>query len=147
MSVIAITITNADEQLRRVYKIFGHYSGHGNKAIHFAIHRTLEGIRTDAARETHKRYFISYGEVLRSMRLKWATQGDLDAAVTSYGRRKKLSDYKLTPKSTDVQHISQKRFRAAVMRKGGLKKIRQGDVFTSTVVWLQSVLSRRQGAL
>ena len=61
------------------------------------MNRTMEGLRIDAVKQTHKKYFVSAKDVRASISFRKANAGNLMGAMVSKGKRHSLADYKLTP--------------------------------------------------
>ena len=91
------------------------------KAIARAVNRTMDGLRTDAVQETHKKYFVSAKEVRNSISFRKASAGNLMGAMVSKGKRHSLADYKLTPNTPGTG--KRKPLKGAVKREGGLKSL------------------------
>ena len=91
------------------------------KAIARAVNRTMDGLRTDAVKETHKKYFVSAKDVRDSISFRKASAGNLMGAMVSKGKRHSLADYKLTPNTPGTG--KRKPLKGAVKREGGLKSL------------------------
>lgn len=91
------------------------------QAVARAVNRTMDGLRTDAVRETHKKYFVSAKDVRASISFRKATAGNLMGAMVSKGKRHSLADYQLTPKTPSAGKKSA--LKGAVKREGGLKSL------------------------
>ena len=111
----------AAEGLRRARESLKRVKGGFERAVSLSINRTLDSLKVKAARETASRYFISVGEVKKSFAVKKSNPGDMVASLMSRGRRRNLSDYKLTPKAPKLK--SRDYIKGAVMRAGGLKSL------------------------
>ena len=116
--------------LEKAYKALQRIPGAFPKAVSSAMNRTLESMRTESARETAGRYFAKSSEVRKTLQLRTANAGNLYGAMISRGGRKKLQEYKLTPKNPQVGN--KKGFKGAVMRKGGLKPLPKGTFMMNT---------------
>ena len=89
------------------------------QAVARAVNRTMDGMRTDAVKETSKRYFVKAGEVRKSISFRKASAGNLMGAMVSQGKRHSLADYQLSPKTPRAgRRVALK---GAVKREGGLK--------------------------
>lgn len=84
------------EQLRRANDALRGFPGAFPRALASSTNRTIEGVRTDAASETKKRYHVSSGDVRKTITLKKASAGSLEGTMLSRGPRRSLADYKLT---------------------------------------------------
>ena len=126
--------------LDKAYEALKRIPGAFPQAVARATNRSLESMRTEAARETSGRYFAKSGEVRSSITLKHASAGNLHGAMISRGGRKKLQQYKLTPNNPITGN--QRGFKGAVKREGGLKPLPKGTFMmnTPTAGW---VLFRR----
>ena len=51
------------------------------QAVARAVNRTMDGMRTDAVKETSKRYFVKAGEVRKSISFRKASAGNLLGAM------------------------------------------------------------------
>ena len=51
------------------------------QAVARAVNRTMDGMRTDAVKETSKRYFVKAGEVRKSISFRKASAGNLMGAM------------------------------------------------------------------
>lgn len=90
-------------------------------AVARAVNRTMDGLRTDAVSETHKRYFVKSKDVRASLSFRKASPGNLMGAMVSKGKRHSLADYQLkpsTPRAGDRVPL-----KGAVKREGGLKSL------------------------
>ena len=93
------------------------------QAIARAINRTVEGLRTDAVKETTKRYFVSAKEVRASIKPQKASAGNLMGAMVSKDKRHSLDYYKLTPNTPKPGGKTV--LKGAVKTEGGLKELRE----------------------
>ncbi len=116
--------------LEKAYQALRKIPGAFPQAIASAANRTLESMRTEASRGTTARYFVKAGEIKKTLDIRRASAGNLHGAMISRGGRKKLSDYKLTPKTP--QAGNKKGFKGAVKREGGLKPLPEGTFMINT---------------
>ena len=93
------------------------------KAVARAVNRTMEGLRTDAVKETRKKYFVSAKDVRASISFRKANAGNLMGAMVSKGKRHSLADYKLTPNTPKPGGKTV--LKGAVKTDGGLKELRK----------------------
>ena len=91
------------------------------QALARAVNRTMDGMRTDAVQETHKKYFVSAKDVRASITFRKASAGSLMGAMVSKGKRHSLADYQLTPSTPRAGKRPQ--LKGAVKREGGLKSL------------------------
>lgn len=91
------------------------------RAIARAVNRTMDGLRTDAVRETTQKYFVKAKDVRASFTPKKASAGNLMGAMVSRGKRHSLADYKLTPSTPRPGKKTQ--LKGAVKQEGGLKSL------------------------
>ncbi|GHV45258.1 hypothetical protein FACS1894204_03910 [Synergistales bacterium] len=114
-------INISSEQLERANKALRGIPGAFPKAIASATNRAIEGMRTDAASETSKRYHAKSSDIRKTMTLKRASAQNLQGVMLSRGSRRSLADYKLTGKSGGLM---------GAVKKDGLKSL--GDAFLIT---------------
>ncbi|MBR1602930.1 MAG: phage tail protein [Synergistaceae bacterium] len=107
---------------REAARALAHVKGGFNQAVSRSLNRTIDSLKSAAARETKQRYFVSVGEVKKSFALRKSTLNSLNAELISRGRRKSLKDYKLTPKAAP-KHRKRDYVKGAVKREGGLKPL------------------------
>ena len=91
------------------------------RAVARAVNRTMDGMRTDAVSETHKKYFVSAKDVRGSISFRKASAGNLMGTMVSKGKRYSLADYQLTPSSPRIGRKTP--LKGAVKREGGLKSL------------------------
>lgn len=107
-------LQRANQALRQIQSQFP-------QAVARAVNRTMDGLRTDAVRETTAKYFVKAKDVRASLSFRKATAGNLMGAMVSKGKRHSLADYKLTPNApTPGKRPS---VRGAVKKAGGLKPL------------------------
>lgn len=85
------------------------------------VNRTVEGMRTDAVKETSKLYYLTAKEVRDSITVKKASAGNLSGEIVSRGKRHSLADYQIAPKTPRAG--KQTTLKGAVKREGGLKPL------------------------
>ena len=116
--------------LAHAYNALKHIPGAFPRAVAAASNRALETVRTEAVRETSKRYFVKAGEVRKTFKPKKASANNLYGAMISRGKRKNISKYQITPKT---QQAGRKQgFRGAVKQEGGLKPLPKGTFMLNT---------------
>ena len=116
-----ISLQISDEALTRANRALRQIFTQSPLAVARAVNRTMDGLRTDAVSETHKKYFVSAKDVRASLSFRKATAGNLMGAMVSKGKRHSLADYKLTPNTpTPGKRPSVK---GAVKKAGGLKPL------------------------
>lgn len=117
-----INIQITDNALARANSALRKIVAESPKAIARAVNRTMDGLRTDAVQETHKKYYVSAKDVRNSISFRKASAGNLTGAIVSKDKRHSLADYKLTPKSPRTGKGSA--YKGAIMKKRGLKALR-----------------------
>ncbi|QGQ95864.1 hypothetical protein EHS13_13755 [Paenibacillus psychroresistens] len=85
-------------QIDRAIKLLNHIPGAAPKAIFRAINRAADTARTEAARKVRETYYIDYGAILSTIRIRKATNSRLSARVTSRGHATPLYAFRVTPK-------------------------------------------------
>ncbi len=116
---IPISLSNAS--LERAVSGLGAVQSRFPQAVARAVNRTMDGLRTDAVRETHKKYFVSAKDVRASISFRKASAGNLMGVMVSRGKRHSLADYQLTPKNPKSGKKTV--LKGAVKRAGGLKSL------------------------
>lgn len=116
--------------LARAYNALKHIPGAFPRAVAAATNRALETVRTEAVRETAKRYFVKAGEVRKTFTPKRANAGNLYGTMTSRGKRKNIAKYQISPKTPRAGR--EKGFKGAVKRDGGLKPLPTGTFMLNT---------------
>ncbi|MBQ7544919.1 MAG: phage tail protein [Synergistaceae bacterium] len=117
--MIQLNISNA--MLERAVSNLRSVQSQMPQALARAVNRTTDGLRTDAVKETHKKYFVSAKDVRASISFRKATAGSLMGAMVSKGKRHSLADYQLTPNRP--QSGRKAALKGAVKREGGLKPL------------------------
>ncbi len=117
---VGIQIT--DNKLARANSALKRILASTPQAVARTINRTVEGLKTDAVRETSQRYFVKAKDVRASMSPKKATAGNLQGAMVSKGKRHLLDYYKLTPKTPKPGGKTV--LKGAVKTDGGLKTLK-----------------------
>ncbi|MBQ7665356.1 MAG: phage tail protein [Synergistaceae bacterium] len=128
--MMKINVSIEQNSLERAYKLLKHINGAFEHAVAMATNRTLEGVRTDAVRETAGRYFAKSGDIRKTITVNKASAGKLTGTVVSRGGRRKLSQYQLTPKTPQAGR--KKGFKGAVKRDSGLKPLPHGTFMMNT---------------
>jgi hypothetical protein len=85
------------ERMDFAQKVLGHIPGGLPKALANTINRATEGARTDAVRQVREEYIITSGRVRETLSIRKANPSNLTASVTSRGRPRALSYFKLRP--------------------------------------------------
>jgi len=91
-----------------------------------AINRAISNVKKNSAKETSSRYYITSGEVKKTLRLVKASKSSLKAAVISSGSGIALSKFKVntgTPVRYRGAGRSPKVYRAGVKKSGGVKPL------------------------
>ena len=117
-----ISLQISDEALTRANRALRQIFTQSPRAVARAVNRTMDGLRTDAVQETHRKYFVSAKDVRASLSFRKATAGNLMGAMVSKGKRHSLADYKLNPNTPTAGRKTQ--LKGAVKKAGGLKSLR-----------------------
>ena len=96
-----INLSISNEVLERTISGLRSMQSQFPQAIARAVNRTMDGMRTDAVKETHKKYFVSAKEIRQSISFRKASAGNLMGAMVSQGKRHSLADYQLMPKTPE----------------------------------------------
>ena len=119
-----INVQIANNALERANHVLRRILSESPKAVARAVNRTMDGLRTDAVRETTQKYFVKAKDVRASLSFRKATSGNLMGAMVSKGKRHSLADYQLTPSTPKPGGKTQ--LKGAVKRAGGLKSLKYG---------------------
>lgn len=92
-----------------------------SKAVSSALNRASEGFITDAVRGTTGRYHVKASEVRKSLKLKRAGAAKLMSVINASGRRKSISEYKLTPTAPTP---GRRRELKGAVKRDGMKPLR-----------------------
>ena len=117
----AIDIQISDEAIRRANVALDRLKSLFPRVLPRVINRTMDGLRTDAVRETTEKYFVKAKDVRASLSFRKATAGNLMGAMVSKGKRHSLADYKLTPSTPSPG--KRPSVKGAVKKAGGLKPL------------------------
>ncbi len=116
-----INIQISDTALERANSALKKILEDSPRAIARAVNRTMDGLRTDAVRETTQKYFVKAKDVRASISFRKANPGSLMGAMVSKGKRHSLADYQLTPSKPRLGRPMP--LKGAVKREGGLKPL------------------------
>lgn len=94
-----------------------------------AINRAIQNVKKNMGKETSARYFISSGDVKKTVNVTKASKSNLKAAAISQGGGIALSIFKVNP-GTPVRYRGKSRspkvYKAGVKKSGGVKPL-NGD--------------------
>lgn len=119
-----INVQISNNALERANRALRRILSESPKAVARAVNRIMDGLRTDAVRETTQKYFVKAKDVRASITFRKATAGNLMGAMVSKGKRHSLADYQLTPSSPNPKGKTQ--LKGAVKCEGGLKSLKSG---------------------
>lgn len=92
------------------------------KAVVSALNRTIQMVGTDMKREAVKNYEIKAGDVQKTLKLKKATAGEMQAAAQSTGRPLGLFHFKVKPRKATTN--KQKSIKVKIKKTEGYKDIK-----------------------
>ena len=113
-----ISLQISDEGLRRANQALHQIQSQFPQAVARAVNRTMDGLKTDAVRETTAKYFVKAKDVRASLSFRKATADNLMGAMVSKGKHHSLADYKLTLSPGKRPSV-----KGAVKKAGGLKPL------------------------
>ncbi|CVK18466.1 phage tail protein [Sporomusa sphaeroides] len=122
------------EQINMAKLMLGHIPGAIPKVLANAINRAAEGARTDAVTKAKEDYTITAGRVRETISISKASTSNLSAAVTSRGRPRALSYYKIRPgkvtkrRPADGVYAQVKRSGGGTIAKSFVAKMSSGHV-------------------
>lgn len=121
-------------QIELAKLMLGHIPGAVPKALASAINRAAEGARADAVTKTKEEYTITASRVRETISIRKASTSNLSAAVTSRGRPRALSYYKIRPgkatkrRPADGVYAQVKRSGGGTIAKSFVAKMSSGHV-------------------
>lgn len=122
MIITEIKVSGMEDVERRL----GNLKSKAPLVLSRAINRAISNVKKNSAKETSSRYYITSGEVKKTLRLVKASKSSLKAAVISSGSGIALSKFKVNP-GTPVRYRgasrSPKVYRAGVKKSGGVKPL------------------------
>ena len=120
-----VNIQISSEGLEKAGQILSKISGDTSKVTARVINRVMDGMKTDATRETAQKYYVSASQVRQSLTFKKANAGSLMGEMISKGKRHNLADYKLSP--TSPKSGKNTVIKGAVEKAVGLKTLAKGE--------------------
>ncbi|WP_024346583.1 phage tail protein [Lacrimispora indolis] len=112
-----------------VEKRLGNMKKNAPLVVSRAINRAISNVKKNMGKETAARYFISSGEVKKTVNVTKASKSSLKAAAISQGGGIALSKFKVNP-GTPVRYRGKSRspkvYKAGVLKAGGVKPL-DGD--------------------
>ena len=93
------------------------------KAANLAIPRALDSMKTQLAKETTQRYYVTSSAIKKTLTARLSTvAGVKQGVVISRAPRMSLASFKVRPKSPSYR-MKRRRYQAAVKREGGMKTL------------------------
>ena len=117
-----IKVTGVEE----IEKKLGNLKSKAPTVVCRAINRAAQKARTETKREVANKYFISQGDVLKTIRLTKASTANLSAQLTSKGGPIALSKFKVSPTrgvKRTKRGYSPSVYKAGVEKSGGMKPL------------------------
>ena len=117
-----IKVTGVEE----IEKKLGNLKSKAPTVVCRAINRAAQKARTETKREVANKYFISQGDVLKTIRLTKASTANLSAQLTSKGGPIALSKFKVSHKrgvKRTKRGYSPSVYKAGVEKSGGMKPL------------------------
>ncbi|MDD3662288.1 MAG: phage tail protein [Candidatus Pacebacteria bacterium] len=112
-----------------VEKRLGNMKKEAPLVVSRAINRAIQNVKKNMGKETSARYFISSGDVKKTVNVTKASKSNLKAAAISQGGGIALSKFKVNP-GTPVRYRGKNRspkvYKAGVKKSGGVKPL-DGD--------------------
>lgn len=122
MTYSEIRVTGVDELERKL----GNLKSKAPQVLSRAINRAAEKARTETKREVADKYFISQGDVLKTVTLSKASTAKLSAELKSRGGPIALSKFKVSPNRgvrRTKRGYSPSVYKAGVEKAGGMKPL------------------------
>jgi hypothetical protein len=109
-----------------VEKRLGNMKAKAPQVLSRAINRAITNVKKNMGKETSSKYFISSGDVKKTVNVTKASKSRLQAAAISSGAGIALSKFKVSP-GTPVRYRGKSRspkvYKAGVEKKGGVKPL------------------------
>jgi len=124
--LINVDIRVNEAQLNDIEKKLGNLKRKAPVVLYRAINRAAQKAKTETKREVANKYFISQGDVLKTIRLTKASSAKLSAELISKGGPIALSKFKVSPKrgvKRTKRGYSPNVYRAGVEKSGGMKPL------------------------
>lgn len=122
MIIQKVEVTGIEDVERRL----GNLKAKAPTVVSRAINRAVSNVQKNMAKETSSKYYISSGDVKKTLRLVKASKSSLKAAVISNGPGIALSKFKVNP-GTVVRYRGKSRspkvYKAGVEKAGGVKPL------------------------
>ena len=120
----------SDEEFSKAYQALRKIKGGFERAVANAANRSLTAAQTELTRKTVEKYYVKQSEVRKSFTIKKGHGVNYHGALISKGKRKNLTQYKLTPMNNRAG--IKKGFKGAVKREGGLKPLPEKSFLINT---------------
>jgi hypothetical protein len=91
------------------------------RAVKEALHRVGAGMKTDAVKETTRKYFLSASDIRKHMLYRKISGDKLSVELIVKGARRDISEYKVTGKGKNL---------LVAVKRTGMKKLRTGYLST-----------------
>lgn len=128
--MINIDVQVNEAQLNDIEKKLGHLKNKAPTVLQRAINRAVQKAKTEAKDGANEEYFITKGNIEKTLRATRASRTRLSAELTSRGGPIALTKFKVSPKRavtrTKRGKPSPKSYKAAVKRDSGLTPL-SGD--------------------
>ncbi len=124
--MINIDIQVNEAQLNDIEKRLGNLKSKAPLVLSRAINRAVQKAKTEAKDGANKEYFISKGDVQKTLQVSKATRAKLSAELTSRGGPIALSKFKVSPRrksKTKRGKASPAVYKAQVEKAGGWKPL------------------------
>ncbi|MBQ4468866.1 MAG: hypothetical protein II917_01830, partial [Synergistaceae bacterium] len=112
-----VNIQISEQGLKRANQILHSLQADTSKVTARVVNRVMDGMRTDAVSETSQKYYVTAGQVRKSLTFKKANAGSLTGEMISRSKRHLLGDYKISP--TSPSKGKNTIIKAAVKKEGG----------------------------
>ncbi len=110
--------------MRELNKVLNNIVGRSQNATKSALHRSAQGVGTEANRKVREEYTVKAGDVKNTIRIQH--RGDHEIDILSRGSALSLPKFRLTPRAP-VAKQPNKAVKVAV-KKGSTKKIKRDFV-------------------
>lgn len=123
-----ITYEYDAKTLAQVEKKLGALKSEAPKALKNAINATAKQARKELATKAQETYVVKSGRFNKAMKIKNATQGNLEATIKATGAPLELKDFKVSPASVKTGASRPSMVKGKVLAANGMKNLQKGGI-------------------
>ncbi len=114
--------------LQKVEKKLGKLQSKAPEVLKKALNQTAKQARKQLSQKAQETYAVKSGRFNKSMRIKNATNGNLEAEIRSQGKPMELKDFKVSPATAATGANRPDIVKAKVVKSNGMKGLAKGNV-------------------